>query len=39
MFSIVLYDAIKKYIPKSIKQFIKWPNDIYVNKKKFLEYL
>ena len=39
MFSIVLYDAIKKYIPKSIKQFIKWPNDIYVNKKKkFPEY-
>ncbi len=34
MFSIVLYEAIKKYIPKSIKQFIKWPNDIYVNKKK-----
>ncbi|MEC8100132.1 MAG: biotin--[acetyl-CoA-carboxylase] ligase, partial [Pseudomonadota bacterium] len=34
MFSIVLYDAVKKYIPKPIKQFIKWPNDIYVNKKK-----
>ena len=34
MVSIVLYDIIKKYIPKSIKHFIKWPNDIMVNDKK-----
>ena len=34
MFSIVLYDAIQTYIPCYIKQFIKWPNDIYVNNKK-----
>ena len=34
MISIVLYDIIKKFIPKPVKTFIKWPNDIYINKKK-----
>ncbi|PPR27533.1 MAG: Bifunctional ligase/repressor BirA [Alphaproteobacteria bacterium MarineAlpha9_Bin4] len=34
MASIIVYDVIKKYLPKKVKTFIKWPNDIYINNKK-----
>ena len=31
---IIIYDVIKKYLPKKENIIIKWPNDILVNKKK-----
>ena len=34
MIGIILHDIIKKYVLETVKVFIKWPNDIYLNNKK-----
>ena len=34
MVSIIVFDALKNYLNKNKKMFIKWPNDIHINNKK-----
>ena len=35
---IVVHDTIKSFVSKNTNLYIKWPNDLLVNKKKLLEY-